>query len=99
MPLPHHQSISVFTALLLTVGFQNDPPRDTSLPAHTRADSVRRFPHVEGKNLEGKQFVLPADFDGKYNVVLIAFHREQQNDVDTWLPFPRPLATPEGNVR
>jgi len=98
MPLQHHQSMSVFAALLFTLGFQNDPARAT-LPAHASADSVRRFPRVEGKNLEGKRFVLPADFEGKYNVVLIAFHREQQDDVDTWLPFLRPLAAPEGNVR
>jgi hypothetical protein len=40
-------------------------------------DSVRQFPRVEGSNLE------------EYNVVIIAFRREQQADVDSWLPFLR----------
>jgi len=99
MPLQHHHSMSVFTALLFALGSQHDPSRDAPLPAQASADTTRRFPRVEGANLEGRRFNLPADFEGKYNVVLIAFHREQQNDVDTWLPFLRPLAAPEGNVR
>ena len=52
-------------------------------------DSVRQFPRVEGSNLEGKRFALPTDFEAEYNVVLVAFRREQQADVDSWLPFLR----------
>jgi hypothetical protein len=52
-------------------------------------DSVRQFPRVEGSNLEGKRFALPTDFEAEYNVVIIAFRREQQADVDSWLPFLR----------
>jgi hypothetical protein len=50
-------------------------------------DTVRRFPRVEGSNLEGKRFALPTDFEAEYNVVLVAFRREQQADVDSWIPF------------
>jgi hypothetical protein len=99
MPLEHHQSLHMVTALLFALGFQGEPPRGASLPRQAVADSVRRFPRVEGTNLEGHQFTLPADFEGKYNVVLIAFQREQQQDVDGWLPFLRQLATPERQVR
>ena len=53
------------------------------------ADSIRRFPRVEGTNLEGRKFSLPADFESEYSVVLIAFKREQQADVETWMPFLR----------
>ena len=95
----HHQSLNMFTALLFAAGLQRDPSRGEPVPMQASADSVRRFPRVEGTNLEGHRFVLPADFEGKYNVVLIAFHREQQDDVDTWLPFLRPLAAPGSNVR
>jgi hypothetical protein len=45
------------------------------------------FPTVRSDNLEGKTFTLPADFAGERNVVFIAFEREQQKDVDTWVPF------------
>jgi hypothetical protein len=48
---------------------------------------VRQFPRVEGSNLEGRRFSLPADFEAELNVVLIAFRREQQADVDSWMPF------------
>ena len=44
------------------------------------------FPESEGKNLEGKSFQLPGDFEGNLNLVLIAFQREQQLMVNTWLP-------------
>ena len=99
MPLQPHHSMSVFTALLFALGLQHDPSREGPLPRQASADSVRRFPHVEGTNLEGRRFDLPADFEGNYNVVLIAFHREQQDDVDTWLPFLRHVTALEGNVR
>lgn len=54
------------------------------------ADSLR-FPTVTSENLEGKTFTLPHDFGGERNVVFIAFLREQQEDVDTWVPFVKPL--------
>jgi hypothetical protein len=54
------------------------------------SDSVR-FPVVTSDNLEGRSFTLPRDFDGERNVVFIAFKREQQRDVDSWVPFVKPL--------
>lgn len=63
------------------------------------ADSVRRFPHVDGSNLEGKRFALPGDFEAEYNVVLVAFRREQQADVDSWLPFLREQKLAERGIR
>jgi hypothetical protein len=43
------------------------------------------FPSVEASNLERRAFNLPADFEGERNLLLVAFEREQQKDVDTWL--------------
>jgi hypothetical protein len=57
------------------------------------------FPEVEGDNLEGKHFRLPADFEGERNVVLIAFQRGQQAQVDTWVPFLRQLAVEQPDLR
>lgn len=45
------------------------------------------FPVVKSDNLEGRTFTLPTDFGGARNVVFVAFQREQQKDVDTWVPF------------
>jgi hypothetical protein len=63
------------------------------------ADSVMRFPKVEGSNLEGKRFSLPGDFGGELNVVLVAFRREQQADVDTWVPFLKATAATRGALQ
>lgn len=65
----------------------------------TQCDTTRHFPEVQGTNLEGRRFSLPADFEGELNVVLVAFRREQQDDVDTWLPSLTALATERTAVR
>ena len=43
------------------------------------------FPPVKAANLSGKEMQMPGDFSGEYNLVLIAFERKQQTNVDTWL--------------
>jgi hypothetical protein len=45
------------------------------------------FPTVTSENLEGRTFTMPRDFGGVRNVVFVAFQREQQQDVDGWVPF------------
>jgi hypothetical protein len=54
------------------------------------ADSVR-FPTLTSDNLERQAFTLPADFGGERNVVFVAFKREQQTEVDSWLPHVQGL--------
>jgi hypothetical protein len=44
------------------------------------------FPNVSGSNLEQRPFNLPQDFEGKLNLVALAFEQWQQNDVNSWLP-------------
>lgn len=44
------------------------------------------FPEIEGTSLDRKKFRLPRDFEGKLNIVFVAFQREQQLAVNTWLP-------------
>ncbi len=51
-----------------------------------------KFPAVTGTNLAGRKFALPADFEGKVNLVMIAFQRFQQSMVDSWLPTAKRLA-------
>ncbi len=54
------------------------------------SDSVR-FPTLTSENLEREPFTLPRDFAGERNVVFIAFQRQQQQDIDTWVPFVKAL--------
>jgi len=54
---------------------------DAKLPAGGTA----KFPELKASNLESREFNLPQDFGGERNLVLIAFQREQQEQLDTWL--------------
>jgi hypothetical protein len=42
------------------------------------------FPTIQGENLSGRKMVLPKDFEGKVNIVIVAFQREQQLLVNSW---------------
>ncbi len=55
------------------------------------------FPTVFTESPDGQRFVLPADFEGKFNAVVIAFQQRQQTEVETWLPLFQSLSdqTPE----
>jgi hypothetical protein len=55
------------------------------------ASDSTKFPTVTFDNLERQTFTLPRDFGGERNVVFIAFLRKQQDDIDTWVPFVKPL--------
>ena len=43
------------------------------------------FPKLTASNLANETLSLPGDFAGEHNLLLIAFQREQQKNVDTWL--------------
>jgi len=45
------------------------------------------FPEVKGSNLEKKKYNLPKDFEGKLNIVTVAFQQWHQGLVNTWVPF------------
>jgi hypothetical protein len=62
-------------------------------------DSALHFPVVQGLSLTGRHVALPADFEGDLNVVLVAFKRHQQDDVDTWTPRLRELAAGRPGLR
>jgi hypothetical protein len=63
------------------------------------AADLGTFPIIKASDLNKKEIVLPTGLAGERNVVLIAFQREQQTDVDTWLkPLPA-LLSKRQNVR
>lgn len=43
------------------------------------------FPIVEGIDLIGEIRELPASFEGKLNIVTVAFERDHQDDVNPWI--------------
>jgi hypothetical protein len=45
------------------------------------------FPRVTAHDLDRREVVLPAGLPGEWNVVIIAFRREQQELVDSWMPW------------
>jgi len=47
--------------------------------------SMGKFPALNSETLEKQAVRLPQDFRGERNLLLIAFKREQQKDIDTWL--------------
>lgn len=51
------------------------------------------FPTVQGGDLTGRQMVLPRDFEGEVNIVLVAFRREQQFLIVSGIPAIQPLET------
>jgi hypothetical protein len=53
--------------------------------ASTESRRMGHFPTLTASNLEKRSFNLPTDFEGDNNLLLVAFEREQQKDVDTWL--------------
>ena len=49
-------------------------------------DASPHLPEIEVRSLEGERLVIPRDLEGKRNLLAIAFQRQQQQAVDTWVP-------------
>ncbi len=97
--------IAAIILAIVAVAFMNIMPGDSrSKPlkalanrseiTQNRDPAVKpHFPTIEGQNIDGRPFKLPDDFDGLYNIVLIAYSRQHQSDIDEWMPHARHLAT------
>ncbi len=57
------------------------------------------FPNVDARNLQGLDVQLPAAFEGRHNVVLIAFQRNHQSLVDSWVPWLEQRAAADPTLR
>jgi ATP10 protein len=78
---------AVFTAALLIICvIQN-----YSQEKQTTTKNEPVFPNVRGKNLLKRELNLPQDFNGDLNLVFIAFKRNQQPAIDTWIPEVKKL--------
>lgn len=49
------------------------------------------FPIVNGSNLRREKLTLPQDFEGKFNLLFIAFQQWQQEEVNSWIPLAESL--------
>ena len=58
-------------------------PASVTLPS-AQPGKPPRFPSMRVKNLSDEVRRLPADFPAEKTLLLIAFHREQQDDLDDW---------------
>ncbi len=45
------------------------------------------FPQLGAHDLDAREVSLPAELPGEWNVVIIAFQRQQQELVDSWVPW------------
>jgi len=58
-----------------------------------------KFPDLDARNLEGLDVRLPDGFDGERNVVIIAFRRQHQSLVDSWVPWLEEQASADVDLR
>lgn len=49
------------------------------------------FPSISTYSLDKAKVNLPAEFEGKVNLVLISFEPEQSKDIETWMPLAQAL--------
>lgn len=75
--------VSGTLAMFLFVSIAGSSEGFAATPEHSSQKAY--FPPVTATNLEKRELSLPADFEGDRNLLLVAFEREQQKNVDTWL--------------
>lgn len=57
------------------------------------------FPHLAARDLEGRSLELPDAFSGASNLVIVAFRREQQAMVDSWVAWWETIAAEHPSLR
>ncbi len=74
--------LSILASLLFTFTFAT----------FAQASDNNKFPSIKGTNLNGKKYNIPEDMKARYNLLLVAFKREHQKSVNTWLPLASELS-------
>ena len=65
----------------------------------TPAAVLGQFPAIQATSLDGARLNLPANFSGPLNLVIISFAREQQQQVDSWIPAARQIESAHAKFR
>lgn len=63
------------------------------------APAPGQFSRIQATSLDGTRMNLPADFSGQLNLVIISFAREQQQEVDSWIPAARKIEAAHSQFR
>ncbi|HTU49679.1 MAG TPA: hypothetical protein VMF56_03740 [Acidobacteriaceae bacterium] len=63
------------------------------------APALGEFATIQATSLNGVRMNLPADFAGQLNLVIITFAREQQQEVDSWIPAARQVESSHSQFR
>jgi hypothetical protein len=64
-----------------------------------RMSAAIRFPHLAARDLEGRSLEVPDAFAGASNLVVVAFRREQQAMVDSWVAWWETIAAEHPTLR
>ncbi len=62
-------------------------PEPPGGPAYPQMMGGVSFPALAARDLDGREVALPAGLPGEWNVVIVAFRRDQQELVDSWVPW------------
>ena len=62
-------------------------PEPPAGPAYPQDMTGACFPRLAARDLDGREVALPAGLPGEWTVVIVAFRREQQDLVDSWVPW------------
>jgi len=57
------------------------------------------FPDIAARDLQGRDLRLPVGFAGERNVVIIAFQRNHQSLVDSWVPWLEEQSASDAGLR
>ncbi|MGO8717957.1 MAG: hypothetical protein ACLQMO_01910 [Acidobacteriaceae bacterium] len=60
---------------------------------------VGQFPAIQARSLDGAHLNLPAEFSGQMNLVIISFAREQQPQLDSWIPAAKQIESAHTKFR
>ena len=57
------------------------------------------FPAMKGIDLTGEERPIPQSLEGDLNIITVAFEREQQSNVDTWIPYAEQIIAEHSYIR
>lgn len=84
--------ITTFTAFFLTACIGSGNISDV------KSNGNGYFPSMVGIDLIGENRSIPESFEGKYNIVAVAFEREHQTDVNSWIDIADEIIAKNQNI-
>ena len=69
------------------IATDSERPANPMIGPSAKSPAVLRFPRLAARDLEGRAITLPDAFAGSSNLVVVAFRREQQSMVDSWISW------------